>query len=401
MKNESIDKIIRSSVEKKKFDFDESNWQAFKKENTTLFAKPNRKYRAFLFVLLGGFLVAGVVYISSNYYKIVPVESTKDIASHNSTNDLKKLLIAQEGEDPNTSIFLATNKQIIEEHTASSIGDNSTKEINRSTSDLQNNSNVTIANLYSNTQVKRVNSKPNTSNSESSIKGIQEKTILYASASKIPTLIHQLVSPTRQTVLNHKIQISKVEVPRLDFKRSKTFKIGLYSGLGSLKSRHFGIAPQISIPIKRHWNANLGLAYSYASTTHLPIHREAETKYNFLRGSFYTNSIEADGIHKVAVPISISYMKNRHEIDLGMSLEYAILTKGTLRHNKDGDYVAKSAWIVETGMDRIWSSLNLGYYYRINNSHSIGVSASKQLRSVLDNRNTKLNHIGLSYKINI
>jgi len=409
MKKESLDKAIRETFENKEFSFDEANWKAFKKEHNTIFAKPKRKHRLIGFIFLGCALFSILFFIGNHFTKelsnaTIDNQKTEVVSSKKENTPLtEKSNISNSNELKTNNNSINTNQQEsnLPIDNPNTIQPAKTQKFaNRPLTITQN---AILSN--SNNLLKENNVQNEYWTTELIVQPKKEQPVnsttghldIATIAIKSLTLDHVRPAVSLTTQLNTTYKPTKIKKN----KRSNQFGLNVLTALGKAKSKHFHFSPEVSFPIAEKWNINTGLGYAYTQASKLPIHRDVETKYNFVRGTFYSNTIEADGFHKIFLPISVSYMTQKHVFDLGVRLEYALLTKGTLRDTKEVIEKARSAWIVEKGMDRVWNSIFLGYSFQLSKSHSIGVSVSKQLRSVLDNKSTKLDHIGVTYKINI
>ena len=211
------------------------------------------------------------------------------------------------------------------------------------------------------------------------------------------------ISYSRKNIWTHNMPRVKSTQSKVDYTRSlQCFGASMF-GIGNKKNVQTTTMLGLEIGLSNKIRVESGLGYIWNNVNQLESHRGFSTKYNSFTGGFYHNSIEADKMNLVHIPLMINYhLSNKISTSIGGYYNYLFLTKGTIIGNKDGELTERSTWIVEDGINRNQVGLALKLRIALNDHIQLEGGYNKNLSqsfSVTNGENVRLSNatLGLKY----
>ncbi|KAA3637547.1 MAG: hypothetical protein DWQ02_06580 [Bacteroidetes bacterium] len=166
----------------------------------------------------------------------------------------------------------------------------------------------------------------------------------------------------------------------------------VYPHIGSTGKNVIGYVAGIDYAksINKNWSIGLGAQYRLRSGTFAEDDFSEQTTYAFSRTveRFYTLP---EQLRFVELPLAINYVKNRHNVGVGVSPGYLLGIKGSL--NKEGygesfpqgnaHEVVEKGWIQSSGFKPLHWDVFGSWYFAVNTEMSLGVKVNYTAGSLL------------------
>lgn len=429
MKNHLDENKLREILQNKEFEFSDQAWNKFEVlQKESVQPRDNRRYIIIL-LLLCGFAFLGFWYNNFSNAHNLTTDTRSEVTPNDATVNTEGINTGNTGKlvsTENSTIDLKTNPLNQESR-------NTDQPINTTLSSTINTT-QTIGNPYrtskaidSNNAKSNEHSETNTDHfdneTESADKIIQNNS---SSGSENPIADYaknsEIVKVKNQDIFYYIVPIKKIEVNYLKYNRlniwtydlptinrktpklDRTLKIYGSSlvGLGNKQNFHTTHTLGIELPMSTRISLETGVGYKWHNVNQLESHRGFSTKYNSFTEQFYHNSIEADRMNLLHVPLILNYkLGKKWIVSTGGYYNFLFLTKGTIIGNKDGELVEHNTWIVEKGIQRNQLGLSLNLRYRLSNSIQLECGFKQNITrsfTVTNSENTRLGDFSLGIK---
>jgi len=383
MKNNNIDNLFKDGLNQKSFDYDDNNWEAFKKlydqeEDDKPGVFPIPKLGLALLIIL---FVTGLTFLNIDGSQTNNTDQHSSLQTNTKENPTKKhsTINNKISESKNLKADNIRNKEVAQKATVVS---QITKSELPSVSPQVNLpiTTTTFANKYFKNEVKTTSPidledlKSEVQNQKIRNESSASRLIVAAPDRRSTSVkLQSLESNTLQLLSIPKNKIATLHnYISIDQRDSPTLFLLGAGGIGSLNNKFLEVGLGISIPIREKINITVAPSYHFIQASELPKHRGFDTKYSLVDGTFFGQHIEADQLHFFKLPISIGLqIDNRHQISLGLAYQYLMATQGTITKTIEGAKHSHKAWIIETGLNRNFFSTQLEYGFKISDSKEI------------------------------
>ena len=191
-------------------------------------------------------------------------------------------------------------------------------------------------------------------------------------------------------------QIDRVEdLPNLTWAnmKKKKFSMGIIAGIASFpfeqdsikSTTGYKVGLTARYKLKRNVALNADLMYFYRGGEFNPIQDGEEVTYSFGRTTD-RYELTANSVHYLEMPVYLTYTKNKHIFEGGVSASYLLGVRGgRFKIPNEGPRVAAGDpyWLDNSGFRKLNTNVALGYRYQIAPNLHFGVRGVYALGSVM------------------
>lgn len=396
MKKFDLDDLFKNALEEQDFNFDP---QAFKEFQSLSNNKNEKKRRIPILWLFLGFTLlfsGGAYFLYNNATKRdITVASSDTSSTDNNAYKPNKKVLEQVSEATNHTPNISKNilaKNVISSKTEVTnptdlkLNRTNIKTYTSSTENLNIEKSKALGKTLTDQNI-LVKNHINSHNSKFTYKSLQHTASVNApnrgllDISFLPSLNQILKDKKRSLSFNQKVKSLPSVIEKYCSKKDAYF-LRASVGRGQLKSSHYSLGIGIAISLTERFGLESGLFYNYLSASKLKPHRGFAQKFNITGSNFYHNSIEADQLHLVSIPLSLKYKYKNISLSTGMQYSYLLGVRGTITDNKEGTEASRSTWIVETGIHRNIIHLQSGVSYDLCSRWSLDLTYDHYTRSL-------------------
>lgn len=170
-----------------------------------------------------------------------------------------------------------------------------------------------------------------------------------------------------------------------------------YAGSSGKNVVGFVVGMDYAKSINNNWSIGLGAQYRFRTGTFEEDDFSEQTTYAFSRSveRFYTLP---EQLHFVELPLAVNYVKNRHNVGIGVSPGYLLGVKGSLNREGYGESfpqgnankVLEKGWIQSSGFKPLHWDVFGSWYFAVNTEMSLGVKVNYTVGSILKDQNSNI-----------
>jgi hypothetical protein len=429
---DKVDDFIKGKMEQRDFEFSETHWM---QAAQMIDAQEKKRKKAFwIWLFLGQVMVLGIAYgmwdirsnstpeninkpqIVADKQSTIPVPNNDTQESIQETKSSSSDDLSQKNKTENTAFVtnsLSSNSQNATSSQSSPNPQQTTSKTNKATANNQiNDSTAEIKPGFpgqsnANTIASKKNplnettmNDPNTP--EHTLTAAMEEINNEALSREANSLVRQL--PLLSFSVDHKLNNNLNKETKLPTS-TPLYKTTLniiaastlypYSTVGSKKFIGYTFGVNYARNLKKAWAFEAGIHYRLRQGTFTRSQSTEKTTYAFSRSVEQFFSLP-EQIHSLEIPLSVTFIKNRHNASIGLNYAYLLGVKGSLNRQGYGEgfssnqlaEVIEKGWVDASTFKQNHYDLFAAYYFSANTNLSVGVKAHYTIGSILQDSNS-------------